>query len=272
MEKYQKLMELNRKQVMGEEITALEKENFVRLCKSEICSREKILRYKRSMKVNAETDCMYPNFFIPPFNNNKKLRLVQGFLPKTHILYANHYELEILRLLVMFAPEDETVKRMVDNTQKRLKNTCFGKSCPQGECKAAGISVLRFLASACPEDKLWIKRLTNFLGEIFLSLGAGQAASRYGIPMSYLLMAFTDINNEDTRELIEQKDEWLLGLLRTGWITGRLSNGKISEGDTYNLLGKYILRNAIGTLPGNEDIEKHAIYVNEEYERCYCNI
>ena len=85
-------------------------------------------------------------------------------------------------------------------------------------------------------------------------------------------MAFTDINNEKTRELIAQKEEWLLDLLRRGWITGKLSNGKISEGDTYNLMGKYIIRSALGTLSKYEDITRHEIYVSDKDERCYCNI
>ena len=93
-----------------------------------------------------------------------------------------------------------------------------------------------------------------------------------GIPLSYLLMAFTDIDSEKTRYLISQKKEWLLGMLRRGWITGKLSNGKISEGDTFNLMGKYIIRNALGTLPEYGDISKHRIYVNDEDERCYCDI
>ena len=84
--------------------------------------------------------------------------------------------------------------------------------------------------------------------------------------------AFTDINNEKTRELIMQKKEWLLKLLRRGWITGKLSNGKIPEGDTYNLMGKYIIRNAIGTLPEYGDVSIHEIYVSSSDERCYCNI
>ena len=85
-------------------------------------------------------------------------------------------------------------------------------------------------------------------------------------------MALTDINNEKTRDLITQKMEWLLDLLRRGWITGRLSNGKISEGDTYNLMMKYIIRNAIGTLPEYADVSKYEIYVRNEDGRCYCNI
>lgn len=77
----------------------------------------------------------------------------------------------------------------------------------------------------------------------------GQAAIQKGIPLTYLLMAFTDISNEKAQSLIEQKKEWLLNLLRRGWITGKLSNGKISEGDSYDLMGKYIIRRALGMLP-----------------------
>ena len=272
MEKYKVLMGLNRKMIFGEEIADAEKEEAVSVFLNGICDKGDIVKYKKRMRVNAETDNIYPNYYIPPYVGGKKLRLIQGYLPKTNILYANHYELEILRLLYILAPENKTVCEMVNNTLQRLKGTCFGNSCMQGECLATGISVLRFLAVATPEDKEWIDKLFAPLGDIFLSFGNGQAAIQQGIPLSYLLMAFTDINNEKCRELIKQKQEWLLDLLRRGWITGKLSNGKISEGDTYNLMGKYILRNAIGILLEFADVSKYEIYVNDKDERCYCNI
>ncbi|MBD5103884.1 MAG: hypothetical protein HDT47_03360 [Ruminococcaceae bacterium] len=272
MEKYKILMEINRKAIFAEEISDIEKEKAVSVLLHGICRKEDIIKYKRRMRVNPETDNIYPNYYIPPYNGNKKLRLIQGYLPKTNILYANHYELEIIRLLFMFAPENEKVNELVGNTLYRLKNTCFGNLCTQGECIAAGICVLRFLAVTQPDDSEWIDKLLNPLGDIFLSFGSGQAAAQKGIPLSYLLMAFTDINNEKTRYLITQKKEWLLDLLRRGWITGKLSNGKKSEGDSYNLMGKYIIRNAIGTLPEYEDVSKYEIYVSGKDERCYCNI
>lgn len=37
-------------------------------------------------------------------------------------------------------------------------------------------------------------------------------------------------------------------------------------------MGKYIIRNAIGTLQGDEDISKHRIYINEKDGRCCCDI
>lgn len=272
MEKYKILVETNRKLVFAEEISDVEKADTVSVLLNGISCKEDILRYKKRMRVNPEIDNMYPNYYIPPYHENRKLRLVQGYLPKTNILYANHYELEIMRLLFLFAPENALVHEMVDNTVQRLKNTCFGNSCAQGECRAAGISVLRFLSVTRPDDSEWIDRLLSPLGEVFLSFGHGQAAVQQGIPLSYLLMAYTDINNEKARELITQKKEWLLDLLRRGWITGKLANGKISEGDSYNLMGKYIIRNAIGTLQGYEDISQYRIYVNRKDGRCYCEI
>jgi len=272
LEKYKILMEINRKEIFGEEIPDSEKEQAVDTLLNGICDREVILQYKKRMRVNVETDNMYPNYYIPPYNGNRKLRLIQGYLPKTNILYANHYELELIRLLYLFAPDNQVVGEMVQKTLLRLKGSCFGNLCTQGECLATGISVLRFLAVTQPENLERINRLLNPLGSVFLSFGNGQAAVQQGIPMSYLLMAFTDINNEKTRDLIMQKKEWLLALLRRGWITGKLSNGKISEGDTYNLMGKYIIRNAVGTLPEYEDVSKYEIYVDSTDERCYCNI
>lgn len=248
MEKYKILMEINRKAVFEEELSDSEKEEAVLSLLNGICRKEAVLKYKKSMRVNTETDNMYPNYYIPPYNGNKKLRLIQGYLPKTNILYANHYELEIVRLLFLFAPENRKVNELAENTLLRLKNTCFGNFCAQGECMATGISVLRFLIVTRPDDSEWINKLLIPLGDIFLSFGSRHAAIQKGLPLSYLLMAFTDINNDITKDLIAQKKEWLLDLLRRGRITGKLSNGEISEGDRYNLMAKYIIRKAIGTL------------------------
>lgn len=272
MEKYKILMETNRKMIFAEEIPDTEKAEIVSVLINGICPREAIVRYKKHMRVNVQTDCIYPNYYLPPYNANRKLRLVQGYLPKTNILYANHYELEIIRLLFLFAPENRMVNRIIDSTLQRLGNTCFGNSCKQGECFATGISVLRFLSVTQPDESEWIDKLLIPLGDVFFSFGNGQPGVQKGIPLSYLLMAFTDINNQRTRELITQKKEWLLDLLRKGWLTGKLSNGKTAEGDRYNLMGKYIIRNALGILPEYEDISKYKIYINPKDERCYCSI
>lgn len=266
MEKYKIICEVNKKQVFGEYISDNEKAVIVSLLLNGINPNE-ILSNLRKHPYTEKC----PYFYLPPHNNGKKLRLIQGYLPKTNILYSNHYELEILRLLAMYAPSEPMVDVMIKTTLNRLQNTCFGNSCTKGECFPTGISVLRLLSVLQTEDE-WISTLLYPLGEAFMSFGKCQAAVQKNLPLSYLLMVFTEIKNETTINLIDSKKEWLLDLLRRGWITGKLSNGKISEGDTYNLIGKYIIRNALGTLPEYENISEHRIYIEPSDQRCYCDI
>ena len=159
MENYKTLMEVNRKEVSGENLTEQDKQAVVEILLHGLACKEDIKKYKLRMRVNPYADKIYPNYYIPPYNENKKLPMVSGKMPKTHILYANHYELEILRLLFLFAPEKEEVKQMIANTLIRLKNTCYGNYCPQGECVATGKCVLRFLQTVCPEETEWIEKL-----------------------------------------------------------------------------------------------------------------
>lgn len=239
LENYRILMEINRRMILGETITDNEKQKAITVLLNGIACGEDIRKYKKRMRVNEVRDTIYPNYYIPPYNNNKKLRLIQGYLPKTNILYANHYELEILRLLLLLAPEDEKVMEMVQNTVHRLKNTCFGNSCTQGECLATGISVLRFLTVVRPDDAEWMEQLLTPLGEWFLNLGNE-------IPLSYLLMAFTDINNEKTKELISQKRDWLVMLLNSRRMSGKGT-------DNYKLMEKRIIRKALEMLAEAEE-------------------
>ena len=272
MQPYLLLCEINKQMFMGDTISEDKKKETVEIFLGAINKQDEINAFYKRMRARDETKLNYSKFYIPPYNGGKKLRLIQGFLPKTNILYANHFELEIIRLLFLFDNENPIVKNIVQDTVNRLRHTCFGHSCTQGECFATGISVLRFLAVAKPDEHEWINHLLDPLGKAFLSFGSGHAAVQKDIPMSYLLMALTDINTDKTKELINAKKDWLLALLKRGWITGKLSNGKISEGDTYNLLGKYIIRNALGIMPEYYNIKNHKIYVSQGDERCYCDI
>jgi len=90
------------------------------------------------------------------------LQTVIPMSPKTHILSANAYELEIIRLLHLFAPEDTAVREIVRGTLERLKAACFGNGCEKGECFHAALPVLRFLAAAAPGETEWIAKLISF--------------------------------------------------------------------------------------------------------------
>lgn len=159
MENYMILVTVNQKEAEGGNFTEEEKQETVRILLEGVACKEDVKKYKLRMRVNPYTDTIYPKYFIPPYNDNKKLSMINGKMPKTHILYANHYELEILRILFLFAQENETVQMMIAKTLERLKNTCYGNFCSQGECVAAGKCVLRFLQTVCPQEKVWIEKL-----------------------------------------------------------------------------------------------------------------
>lgn len=105
---------------------------------------------------------MYPVFYLPP--EGVKVRSLMGQTPKTRILSGNMYELEILRLLCLLAPEDPKVQSMREQTICRLRSACFGwEDDGVGECFDASLVVLRFLCAAAPEDREWIKsRIDNY--------------------------------------------------------------------------------------------------------------
>jgi len=122
------------------------------------------VRYPGNVDANGEGR-MYPGYFIPPYQEGKKLQTVIPMSPKTHILSANAYELEIIRLLHLFAPGNPDVQNMVRGTLRRLRGTCFGNGCAAGECFHAALPVLRFLAAAAPVETAWIKKLISFYNE-----------------------------------------------------------------------------------------------------------
>lgn len=119
-------------------------------------------RFYRGVKFPGNIDDagrrMYPLFYIPPYNDGKKLKTIYNQTPKTHIFSANLYELEILRLLRLLAPNHPEVLEMISKTLARLKTTCFGNEDDgMGECFDTSLVALRFLAAACPHDTDWIK-------------------------------------------------------------------------------------------------------------------
>ena len=101
---------------------------------------------------------LYPDFYIPPYNGGKKYKTILGQTPNTHLFSANMYELEILRLLHRFAPDDYDVRTMTEATLDRLYHTCFGNEDDGvGECFDTNLVVIRFLCETSPHDIVRIK-------------------------------------------------------------------------------------------------------------------
>jgi len=183
---------------------------------------------------------MYPSFFIPSDRNEKKYQTVVPMSPKTEILSQNSYELEIIRLLHMFAQGNEEVSHMVKETLKRLKRTCFGyKRCSTGECFESGIVTLRFLSSVAPAEKEWIKKqISVFNGHYFNK-------RRHSGVLKYFWLCLSEIPFDIAEpEILRYKDNILSQPKR---------KSKSSEGDDINHILACVVQNTLSLLP-NDDL------------------
>ncbi len=156
MTAYELMLETNRRLINGEVLSVSDKKEIAQKLLSAADISKQIINYGAGPVVKARR----PLFFNPPQNNGGKLKTIMGQTPKTHILNGNMYELEILRLLILFDPDNPTVIKMKAQTLNRLKATCFGyHGCSLGECFDSALVVLRFLASAAPDETEWIQKI-----------------------------------------------------------------------------------------------------------------
>lgn len=176
----------------------------------------------------------YPKFFIPPHNNGKKLQTIVPISPKSNIIADNAYEFEILRLLHMFGPRDEELTRMTDATLARLKKTCFGyQSCHYADCFEAGLTVLRFLTFAAPDDKKWIKKQIAVYNNHFYDRKHHSGVQRY------YWMILSDMDFDMAEPEIERQKDIICEQLSRNYL--------VKTGNEDIML--YVMRNALSRLP-----------------------
>jgi hypothetical protein len=208
------LGKINLEIMRGKNFSDLEKQEIVNRLLGVASGNDTVSRFHKSVKApeylyyigkSDDKRKMYPMFFIPPYNEGKKLRLITGELPKTHLLASNHYELEILRILILFDKNNPTVKNMVKKTIERLDTTCFAHWCPTGECVGAGISVLRFLSALRPRNDEWINKILVPLLELEKGGKGGTYYIKVNIPFYYMLTAVSEIANDLCREFISSR-------------------------------------------------------------------
>lgn len=144
--------------IKGGELTAAQKTNITGQLLAAKSTPEQSQR--RFTKIKGGERDMYPYLYVLPYNGGVKLNTIFNQEPKTQILSMNNYELEIVRLLYLFEPNNQTLNDMVDQILERLKKTCFGNlGCGTGECFDAGLITLRFLAATVPDNTNWISNL-----------------------------------------------------------------------------------------------------------------
>ncbi|MCL1887465.1 MAG: hypothetical protein FWF96_01160 [Kiritimatiellaeota bacterium] len=206
MEGHQRLCDINTRLLNGGDVTETERRETTAFFLSQRADAA-------SLRSNPPRLCAggtySPLFFTPPWPDGKRARLITGHLPKTGILHANHYELEVVRLLLLFAPQNPEVRDMAARTSERLEHTCFGKFCPKGECVAAGVCALRFYNVHAPGDAQKRRRLLEPLGKLFLRAGPGRSEWQCQLPVSYFLLALSETQDDMAVGLIRAKRDWL---------------------------------------------------------------
>ncbi len=210
------------------------------------------------------TGHMYPIYFIPPYNDNKKYQTVIPMSPKTHILSANSYELEIIRLLYMFAPGNPDVKDMVQKSLARLKTTCYGyRDCAVGECFHTALIVLRFIAATTPDDTDWVTKLLLFFKLHMEEKLALRGKGIHGNVLWYYWLCLSELPYGFSQPEIHRYKDRIISQLSRSCMMNSV-NDKINHPVMI-----CAIRNVLACLPEYAYIKDRQPYINEKDGRLY---
>lgn len=217
-------------------------------------------RRRFSSITGGERD-MYPYLYVLPYNGGVKLNTIFNQQPKTQILSMNMYELEIMRLLYLFEPENPEIQDMTAQILERLKNTCFGNhGCGTGECFDAGLVTLRFLSAVAPDDKSWIKSQIK----CYNNHAAEKKHSWYF--MWYYWLCLSELPLEIAEpEILKHKDD-ILPLMTKSMLMNNEQNKAI------NPVRLCVLRNCLSRLPEYAYIKERQPYVSDKDGRLHFDI
>lgn len=241
-----------------------QKDNIINQLLKARSTPEEAQRFYKAVNFSGNTDSsgrrMYPVFFIPPYNQGHKYKTILGQTPKTHILSANMYELEILRLLHLLDPHNTQVSDMVSKSLDRLKTTCFGY-CDDGvgECFDSSLVVLRFLATVLPNDHDWLhSRIDNYNKHFGEKHRPWFVKWYYRLCLSELPLELAE------PEIVRHKDE----------ILSHLNKSCVMNSETDKTIHPVlvcILRNVISRLPDYVYLKERHPFINEKDGRLYFN-
>jgi len=253
MTAYELMIKTNHHLIKDGELTDAQKANIVRQLLAARTDEREVQRFYQKMKADGST---YPGYYLPPYNDNKKYQTVIPMSPKTHILSMNAYEMDILRLLCLFAPEHPDVKNMVEGTFIRLRNSCPGGECSQGECFHSSLPVLRFFAVAAPHYKEWMRKLTAKINNGIDAKYKTNAVHYYWLCLSELPYDIAESG------LLKYKNDFIDRLGKS--VPMNTEHAKIYQPVLY-----CVYRNCLSRFTEYEYIKSRQPYVNEKDERLY---
>ena len=256
MTAYDLMIKTNHHLIKDGELTDAHKASIVRQLLAVQTDENVIIKFYEKMKADGST---YPGYFLPPYNDNKKYQTVIPMSPKTHILSMNAYEMDILRILWLFAPENPIVCDLIQGTIKRLKTTCFANDCSQGECFHTALPVLRFLSFANTEDKTWMRKITA-------KINNGIEAKYKTNAVGYFWLCLSELPYDIAEPgLLKYKNEFIEKLEKN--VPMNTEHAK-----TYQPVFYYVARNCLSRFPEYEYIKNRQPYVNEKNGRLHFNL
>lgn len=266
MTAYELMIKTNHYLIKDGILTEKQKKNISEQLLSAKSTPEQAQKFYKGVKfhnnIDAEGRRMYPVFYIPPYNNGKKLKTIFGQTPKTHILSSNMYELEIIRLLNLLAPYDNIVKDMTQQTLARLKTTCFGYQYDGlGECFDSSVVVLRFLATVAPHEEKWISsRIQSYNMHV-------NEKKRQSFIKWYFWLCLSELPFETAKpEILKYKDEIML------WLANKSMAMNSDQDKAVNPVFICVLRNMMCNFPEYEYIKSRQPYISEKDGRLHFDI
>lgn len=265
MTAYEIMIKTNHHLIKREQLTDAQKANIVNRLLSVKNTSDQLQQIYDGVKSSNNGGTgrkLYPIFFIPPYNDGKKLKTILNQTPKTQILSANMYELEILRLLYLFAPENHYVKVMIDDTLKRLKTTCFGyQDDGLGECFDASLVVLRFISTVAKDEIDWIKnRIDNYNNHV-------NEKKRPWFSGWYFWLCLSEMPYDIAKSEIDKYKEVMLD-----WLCNRSCVMNSEHDKRIHPVIISMLRNIIAKYPEYTYIQDRKPFVSDKDGRLYFNM
>ena len=204
---------------------------------------------------------MYPEYYIPPYNEGKKYKTLMNVAPKTHILSANLYELEILRLLYLLAPKHPDVLVMTTQTLTRLRTTCFGNQDDgMGECFDASMLVLRFLATTAPGETQWMQERIDSFHHHF-----DEKHRHWGV-LWYFWLCLSELPMALAEPEIQRYQEQIVKQLQRSYVMNSPTDIVIHP------VIVCVIRNVMARLPAYAYIKERKPYISERDNRLHLDI
>lgn len=260
MTTYELMVKLNHYLIKGGSLNENQKRKIIEQFLSAITPRNITNYFYTGIMETKSEMChdrqMCPLFFIPSHSDGSdgyKLDTILSQHPKTRLYSANMYELEIIRVLHLLAPDDFVVMDMVAESLNRLKCTCFGNGQDgHGELFDISLVALRFIAAASSEVDCMEEIISNYYRH--MSRGKLDRISKW-----YFWLCLSELPKSIANpQIVKYSNEAL------EFLTLEKSIANENQDTTMQRIFLYITRNMLCRLPEYEYIKARCPYLEEK--------